>query len=227
MIPASRAVTTAGARRFAPSKSILIRLVEFRRTEARHSDTTFETKKISIIAFNEERCCYLIWSNFHSLLDGHVKPATWSNYFLCSHRHDMCPNKPGQIAGQNFLASLLGTKNATKGSERLGTARFKSGKRKLKQGSTFCYCRESRVLFLDQFLDHQLVSYKGTEYSCWYSDMKLANLIIESNQCVKNRFFPNQGNFRWTELQIKVKLNDKFAPVWNKGWGQVLWFARS
>ena len=145
MIPASRAVTTAGARRFAPSKSILIRLVEFRRIEARHSDTTFETKKISIIAFNEERCCYLIWSNFHSLLDGHVKPNTKS--FLCSHRHDMCPNKPGQIAGQNFLASLLGTKNATKGSKRLGTARFKSGKRKLKQGSTFCYCRESRINF--------------------------------------------------------------------------------
>ena len=31
IIPASRAVTTAGARRFAPSKSILIRLEEFRR----------------------------------------------------------------------------------------------------------------------------------------------------------------------------------------------------
>ena len=46
IIPASRAVTTAGARRFAPSKSILIRLEEFRRIEARHSDTTFETKKI-------------------------------------------------------------------------------------------------------------------------------------------------------------------------------------
>ena len=46
IIPASRAVTTTGARRFAPSKSILIRLGEFRRIEARHSDTTFETKNI-------------------------------------------------------------------------------------------------------------------------------------------------------------------------------------
>ena len=170
MIPASRAVTTAGARRFAPSKSILIRLVEFRRTEARHSDTTFETKKISIIAFNEERCCYLIWSNFHSLLDGHVKPATWSNYFLCSHRHYICPYKPGQIAGQNFLPSLLGTKNATKGSERLGTARFKSGEGKLKQSSTFFSCRGSRVEFSDQFLDCHLLSHKvASEYSCRYS----------------------------------------------------------
>ena len=41
-LPASRAVTTAGARRFAPSKSILIRLEELRRMEARHSDTTLE-----------------------------------------------------------------------------------------------------------------------------------------------------------------------------------------
>ena len=41
-IPASRAVTTAGARRFAPSKSILIRFDEFKRIEARHSETTFE-----------------------------------------------------------------------------------------------------------------------------------------------------------------------------------------
>ena len=53
MIPASRAATTAGARRFAPSRSILIRLGEFRRIEARHSDTTFETNKnISSIALS-------------------------------------------------------------------------------------------------------------------------------------------------------------------------------
>ena len=45
-IPASSAVTTAGARRLAPSKSILIRFEEFRRIEARHSDTTFNELRI-------------------------------------------------------------------------------------------------------------------------------------------------------------------------------------
>ena len=190
MIPASRAVTTAGARRFAPSKSILIRLVEFRRTEARHSDTTFETKKISIIAFNEERCCYLIWSNFHSLLDGHVKPNTI--FCLLSHRRDVWPYnyKPGQIAGQNFLASLLGTKNAAKGSQRLGTTRFKSEKGKLKQSSTSCNCWESRVEFSDQFLDRQLLGHKGTsEYSCSYSRYETRQSHHRKQSMLKNLIF--------------------------------------
>ena len=58
-------------------------------------------------------------------------------------------------------------------------------------------------------------------------DMKLASVIIKRNQCVKTWFLPIQGNFRWTELQIKVWFDDKLAPVWNKSWGQVQWFAGS
>ena len=80
IIPASRAVTTAGARRFAPSKSILIRLEEFRRIEARHSETTFEAKRFQTSL--EQRSGHLIRPNFHSLLDGHVKPNKRSTSFL-------------------------------------------------------------------------------------------------------------------------------------------------
>ena len=44
--PASKAVTTAGARRLAPSRSILIRLEELRRMEARHSETTYDILRL-------------------------------------------------------------------------------------------------------------------------------------------------------------------------------------
>ena len=72
-------MTTAGARRFAPSKSILIRLEEFRRIEARHSDTTFEAERF--LTNFEYTNNHLIRPNFHSLLDGHVKPSKSSNTF--------------------------------------------------------------------------------------------------------------------------------------------------
>ena len=71
-------MTTAGARRFAPSKSILIRLEELRRMEARHSDTTFG----EINQIIELRSGHLIRPNFHSLLDGHVKPKIDKKLFL-------------------------------------------------------------------------------------------------------------------------------------------------
>ena len=111
IIPASRAVTTAGARRFAPSRSILIRLGEFRRIEARHSDTTFETnKKNSIIASRgviwlpyQVQLSFLPWWPCKTL----TQIFSTDKIYLWG---------PGQIAGQNFLASLLGTKDATQGS---------------------------------------------------------------------------------------------------------------